>query len=540
MSAPARPALDFAGPHLRDPALEEAYRRDARREELQVNLVVYLVAAANAILLVGSDRFFVPPGPARWALLAARVLYVALVAAGLWAARRAARPATRDRLHTGLSVCMMALTVAIYSTRPRDYFLYLPYDVVVAFATWAVLAVPFALQAALSALALISAVVVLAMFREPMPPAGRLVVASSFLTVHVLGALTSWHLHRVRRRAWLRGREAALAWRAAEEASRGKSVFLASVSHELLSPLAGLVASADGLVRRGQAGAGDEALAGLRDEAAALHGLLADVVDLARGEAVALSAEPVPTSVGSLLADVQQSLASRAAAGAVALQRQVEPGVPAWLRLDGRRLRQILLNLAANALRVTERGEVVLTASAGPVAGGRVALRLEVRDTGPGLTADQLAHAFEPFWQGPGQPPGRRGAGGLGLAVAQKLAHQLGGRVEVRSRVGEGSTFALVVEGVEVLEGQASQEGAADALVACADPGLLEEAAALADVPHVARAMALAERAEALAAAGGDPALARWASGVRALAEALDAAGLSAALRRLMRPEQGP
>ncbi len=527
MSAATAPAGAFAGPFLRDPAAELAYRHGARAEELRVNLVVYLVAVTNMLVFLGSDRIFLPPGPTRLALAAGRVGYAALVALVLVLVRRVGSPAARDALHATLSALLMVLSTCIHATRPRGFYLYLPFDIVIAFATWAVLAVSFRWQAALSALALGSSVLVLGAFRDPLSPAGYLAVGMALATVHLIGALTSWHLHRARRAAWL-GRQAA------EAASREKSVFLGSVSHELLAPLSGLVAAANGLVAgRGAVGPGDEALEALRDEAAALHGLLADVVDLARGEAVAWAAAPQPTAVGSLLADVHHSLSARAAARGIALRRHVEPAVPEALLLDGRRLRQVLLNLASNALRVTDAGEVAVVASAEPAGAGRVTLRVAVRDTGPGMTEAQRAHAFEPFWQAPELPDGRRGAAGLGLAVAAKLTAQLSGRLEVTSRPGAGSTFTLLLPEVEVAH--APEAGAAEGPVDCADPALVEEAGALADVPHAGRAAALAERAEGLARERERPALARWAAEVRGRAEALDAAGLSAVLRRLRR-----
>lgn len=531
MSAPPRP-FRRSGCRLADPAEEAAYRASARAAELQVAMVAFLVCIFNVAFFAGADRRFAESPRALWILWASRAAYVAVAVAGLVAVRRTRTALARDLVHFGLSALLAVETLIIYASRPPDWLFHVASDIGIVYATWSVLTVPFAWQAAAAALHTASFAAVVVLFRAPLPTPAAVAMAVAFLTAHVVGAFTSWNLHVARREAWWRGREEAARRAEAEAANREKSVFLGSVSHELLPPVGGLVAAAEA-IERGGGRPDPAALARLREEGAALRDLLTDVLDLARGEAVAPSVERRPASVGALLSDVHQSLAWRAEAKGVALRRRVAPEVPGALLLDPRRLRQLVLNLAANALRVTARGEVAVAAACEPAGPGRVTLRVEVADTGPGIPADQLARVFEPFWQAPGQPDAQRGGAGLGLAVAALLARQLGGRVEVESRPGEGSRFTVILPEIEVVAAAAEAEAPAPASEPRAEAALVAEAVALAEVPHVARAVALAQQAERDAAALGDAALAGWAAEVRTQAQRLDAAALSAVLRRL-------
>lgn len=226
---------------------------------------------------------------------------------------------------------------------------------------------------------------------------------------------------------------------AAERQSQAKTEFLADVGHEIRTPMTGLLGMAELLLRtplderqRGYA-------ATVRRSGEHLLKLIDDLLDLSRIEAGRLELKPAPTDLWALLDEVialQQPLADERG---LALAVQVAPDAPRQVLVDALRLKEILLNLVNNALKFTQRGRVDLTLAAdGERPDGLV---IAVRDTGPGMGADTLARLFARFEQG--AAPRRRGSSGLGLAISQRLAVLMDGRIEVESAPGAGTTFRV-------------------------------------------------------------------------------------------------
>ena len=232
--------------------------------------------------------------------------------------------------------------------------------------------------------------------------------------------------------------ELARARDAAEAANRAKSDFLANTSHEIRTPLNALQGLA-GLAR--QPGLPPERLRQYLDqigESADLLGLIiSDILDLAKIEAGKLLLEDRPFALDALLASLCQSHAALAAARGLRFDAEIDPALPAWVRGDALRLRQILANFLHNALKFTERGSIRLVARALP--GGRA--RFEVHDTGPGIDGTTRARLFRPFTQADESTTRRHGGTGLGLSICHELAVLLGGQVGLDSHLGRGSCF---------------------------------------------------------------------------------------------------
>lgn len=228
---------------------------------------------------------------------------------------------------------------------------------------------------------------------------------------------------------------------ALSEARRREHEFLANVSHELRTPLTAIrgytEALADGTAS--DDGARAEAVRVIGDEAARLELLLGDVMDLARLGAREFRLEPRLVALDATLAEAVAAHAGRAAEAGVSLVNATEPGAGLTAVTDPLRVRQIVSNLVDNALRITPPGGTVRVG--GSRSGAEVVL--EVADTGPGIPAADLPHVFErSYLWGKSQKVLPVGTG-LGLAIVRELAVALGGRIEVRSVVGSGTTFAL-------------------------------------------------------------------------------------------------
>ncbi|MFA7261446.1 MAG: ATP-binding protein [Caulobacter sp.] len=234
----------------------------------------------------------------------------------------------------------------------------------------------------------------------------------------------------------LQGRLVAAAERA-ERADKVKSEFLANMSHEIRTPLTSIVGFSRLLVDQPDLSATSAQFA--RRIVTATQSLLAivnDVLDFSKLEAGQARIEPRPTDLASLIEDVAGLFESQAAEKGVALTVE-GPGASVWAEVDPDRLRQILLNLIGNAMKFTASGAVTVAAAWSPDTG----LDVEVRDTGPGISAEDQAKLFRRFSQLDGSARRSTGGTGLGLAISSGLVEAMGGEIGVESEVGQGSCF---------------------------------------------------------------------------------------------------
>ncbi|MEM1415307.1 MAG: ATP-binding protein [Myxococcota bacterium] len=234
-----------------------------------------------------------------------------------------------------------------------------------------------------------------------------------------------------------RERDLLAATRAAEEALAARQTFLASISHELRTPMNGVLGLVDAVLDDDALGQENRSTLGIvRASGRQLRQLLNDLLDFSKYEAGELELELRPTNLEGLADEV---LALHAGNARVSLRRDVAPGLAPAFLADATRLRQVLSNLVSNAAKFTHEGFVVLRVSPG-AEGGVV---LEVEDTGIGMNEAQRARIFEPFRQADAGTTRRFGGTGLGLAIVDQLVEAMGGSVAVESTPGKGTTFRL-------------------------------------------------------------------------------------------------
>ncbi|WP_374486082.1 ATP-binding protein [Zoogloea sp.] len=237
-----------------------------------------------------------------------------------------------------------------------------------------------------------------------------------------------------------RSAEVMIAKDAAEAASRSKSEFLANMSHEIRTPMNAIIGLTH-LLRRDLAEPRHiDRLSKISGAAHHLLGIINDILDLSKIEAGRLELESVDFEVGRVVDNVISLVRDKAEAKHLSVRADLRE-VPALLRGDGLRLQQILLNFTGNAVKFTERGEVILRARALPASDGRLWVRFEVCDTGIGLSPEQQVELFQPFLQADASTTRKYGGTGLGLAISRRLTQLLGGRIGVSSELGRGSTF---------------------------------------------------------------------------------------------------
>jgi PAS domain S-box-containing protein len=235
---------------------------------------------------------------------------------------------------------------------------------------------------------------------------------------------------------------------AAEAARQSQAVFLANISHELRTPLNGILGFAQMLQREAPLTARQaRGLKIIEDSGQHLLMLIDDILDLARIEQAKMELHPTALELPEFLQVVCDILRLRAQEKQLGFVCEAAPGLPAVVFVDGKRLRQVLLNLLANAIKFSDAGQVTLRAAAVPPAAGQHAgrLRFEVEDQGIGMGPAQLARLFQPFAQVAG-PQQREGGSGLGLAISRQLVRLMGGDIEVHSREGLGSVFSFEIE----------------------------------------------------------------------------------------------
>ena len=261
---------------------------------------------------------------------------------------------------------------------------------------------------------------------------------------------------------------------AADDASEAKSRFLANMSHEIRTPMTAVLGYADLLAGELTDPGHLDSVDLLRRHGRFLLEILDDILDLSKIEAGKLEIEPVECELPPLIADIQSLMNVRATEKGITLQLEYATRIPATIRTDPIRLRQVIMNLVGNAIKFTEEGSVCLrvhflsdgvipeefrpTAEFGtsksddlsenapvPTARGPGRLLFTVRDTGIGMSAKQVHQLFQPFTQADASTTRRYGGTGLGLAISKSLTKMLGGEIWATSELGAGSTFYFTI-----------------------------------------------------------------------------------------------
>jgi signal transduction histidine kinase/DNA-binding response OmpR family regulator len=240
--------------------------------------------------------------------------------------------------------------------------------------------------------------------------------------------------------------ELAVARDDAEQATKVKAEFLAAMSHEIRTPMNGVIGMIDLLKQTRMTGDQQEMVETVRSSAYALLTIINDILDFSKIEAGKLDLEAVPTSICDVVEGVTEILGPNAEKNSLNLYSYVDPTIPDGLLGDAVRLRQILFNLAGNAVKFTESGHVMVRVdrlmNAQP---DEVTLRFQVLDTGIGISKEAQASLFEAFSQAERSTTRRFGGTGLGLTISLRLVEIMQGKIEVESELGKGSCFSVTV-----------------------------------------------------------------------------------------------
>ena len=227
----------------------------------------------------------------------------------------------------------------------------------------------------------------------------------------------------------------------AEAASRAKSEFLATMSHEIRTPMNGVIGMTSLLAETALTAEQRSYLETAQRSAEHLLSVINDILDFSKIEAGKLGLDPIPFDLHVAVAEVADLLAPRAREKDIEIVVRIAPGTPRRLIGDSGRVRQVMVNLAGNAVKFTDTGHVLLDIEPMEAPPGFAGVRVSVGDTGVGISPARLATLFDPFEQGDSSTTRRFGGTGLGLSISKRLVDLMHGRITVESTVGEGSTF---------------------------------------------------------------------------------------------------
>ncbi|MBW6478059.1 MAG: PAS domain S-box protein [Bacteroidales bacterium] len=260
-----------------------------------------------------------------------------------------------------------------------------------------------------------------------------------------------------------------LAKEKAEEASQAKSRFLANISHEIRTPLNAIMGFTE-ILKEFQVDNGrfKDHLSGIEKSSKALMSLINDILDLSRMEAGKMEVSPEALNIRNLIDDVQQIFSLKAENKGIDLQTHVDPCVPAVIRMDEVRLRQVLFNLVGNAVKFTEKGSVSINVRTDNYEAARhlTDLTIMVSDTGIGIEEEDMDLIFDPFYQKAPLRIAKQEGTGLGLAISRRFVQMMNGEIKVDSRPGAGTRFSVILHNVSVLKARKHitlvDEGSAD------------------------------------------------------------------------------
>jgi PAS domain S-box-containing protein len=231
----------------------------------------------------------------------------------------------------------------------------------------------------------------------------------------------------------------------ADQASQAKSEFLANMSHELRTPLNAVLGMAQLLEHSALEKTQQRDVAAIRSAGVALLAIVNDILDFSKVEAGKLAIEQAPFRIDALAATLATMMSLNAQERPLMLTVALDPALPAVVTGDSLRLQQVLVNLAGNAIKFTEQGEVAVRFESAARSDGALTLRVLVSDTGIGMSADTIDKLFGAFEQADSSTTRRFGGTGLGLAISRRLVELMGGTISVASVPAQGSVFTLLL-----------------------------------------------------------------------------------------------